>query len=28
MTENERAVVRIRLTARDLKRVEALAAQD
>jgi len=28
MTENERAVVQVRLTARDQKRVEALAASD
>lgn len=28
MTDNVRAVVQVRLTARDLKRVEALAAHD
>jgi len=28
MTHNELAVVQVRLTARDLKRVAALAAQD
>lgn len=28
MTENTRAVVQVRLTARDKKRVEALAAHD